>query len=151
MTQDVLISRAVAADDRAACNRLRFEVFVDEQSVPPDIELDEHEDTALHFLARLRGVPVGTARVVFKDPRAAKIGRVAVCKTARGCGIGAALMQAVEADPALRDTTLLMLEAQVHAVGFYQRLGYTASGAVFMDAGIPHRTMHKVRSGRRSG
>lgn len=145
MTETPTILRATTPEQRAACLAIREAVFVLEQNVPPEMEWDEHDATALHFLA-LRGErPLATARVVFKDGgRTAKIGRVAVLAEARGAGLGAALMRAVEADPALRRVERCVLEAQLHALPFYERLGYAASGAVFLDAGIPHRLMEKA-------
>ncbi len=110
-----------------------------EQNVPLDEERDEYDATALHFLAFYEGKPAGTARVILLDD-AAKITRVAVQKFARGKGIGVALMRHIEtALPARR----LILDAQVHAVAFYENLGYAPYGEVFMEAGIPHRRMEK--------
>lgn len=145
MTETPDILRAATPEQRDACLAIREAVFVQEQQVPPEMEWDEHDATALHFLALREGRPLATARVVFKEEgRTAKIGRVAVRAEARGTGLGAALMRAVEADPALRRVERCALEAQLHAIPFYERLGYAASGEVFLDAGIPHRFMAKA-------
>jgi predicted GNAT family N-acyltransferase len=124
------------------CFQLRLAVFVQEQNVPLEHERDEHDPAALHFLVSEDGIALGTARVVLKNAGAtAKIGRVAVAKSARGRGIGAALMRHIEtAVPA----TEFLLDAQTHALQFYERLGYRADGAAFMEAGIPHRHMRKT-------
>ncbi len=84
---------------------------------------------------------MGTARVILQDSGTrAKITRVAVLRPARGHGIGEALMRHIETTlPARR----FVLDAQLHALPFYERLGYTATGDVFMEAGIPHRRMEK--------
>jgi len=125
--------------DFEACFQIRLEVFVQEQNVPPDEERDEYEETALHFLARQEEKPVGTARVLLK-PGAAKITRVAVKKSARGRGIGAALIRHIEANVTVKK---FMLDAQTQALAFYQSLGYQEEGEEFLEAGIPHFRMVK--------
>jgi predicted GNAT family N-acyltransferase len=130
----------------AVCMDIRMEVFVGEQNVPPDEERDEYDATALHFLAYHANVPAGTARVIRKDAATAKITRVAVRKAGRGHGIGTALMHAIETAPQLADVDAFVLDAQVHALEFYSRLGYTTEGGGFMEAGIPHQRMRKSRS-----
>jgi ElaA protein len=140
------IFRATDPASVEACMAIRMEVFVREQNVPAEIEIDEHDATALHFLALREGAPAATARVLLKEGGAtAKIGRVAVRQAARGTGLGAALMRAVEADPALAGVRRFVLEAQTHAILFYEKLGYAAEGGEFLDAGIPHRFMSKPR------
>lgn len=122
------------------CQNIRIDVFVEEQSVPVEEELDALDPLAIHVLALVNGKPVGTARAVEKDPALWKIGRVAVCATYRQQGIGVALMQGIElACPASHFT----LSAQTHALKFYEKLGYVAVGPEFMEAGIPHFYMFK--------
>jgi len=131
------------------CFRLREEVFIIEQSVPVDMERDEYDATALHFLALIDAKPVGTARVVLKDNgTVAKIGRVAVRRSTRGIGIGKRLIAAIEETPALEGVDHFILEAQTHALQFYARMGYQAYGEEFMDAGIPHFRMKKRNPSR---
>jgi len=129
-----------AGDPRfAACMAIRLAVFVAEQNVPLEEEQDEHDATARHFLAVLDGAPVGNARVLDK-PEGAKITRVAVRREARGQGIGEALMRHIEASITARR---FMLDAQLTALRFYERLGYVPVGETFMEAGIAHRRMVK--------
>jgi predicted GNAT family N-acyltransferase len=140
----ITIRAANTAQDMEECFRIREQVFIVEQRVPPDMERDEHDGDALHFIALADGRPVGTARVVFRDNGAsAKIGRVAVCRSNRGFGIGKLLMAAIESSPDLMQVHDFLLDAQTHALQFYMRLGYEACGEEFMDAGIPHRHMKK--------
>ena len=128
--------------DRLAAMHIRFAVFVDEQNVPADLEPDEYDETARHFIAETRdGLCVGTLRVVDKGDGAAKIGRVAVLLPHRGLGVGDALMEAGEADAKAAGFTSAILDAQVSVIGFYEKRGYVASGPVFDDAGIDHRRM----------
>ncbi|MFP7674755.1 GNAT family N-acetyltransferase [Marivita sp. S0852] len=127
--------------DLTECLALRYTVFVSEQNVPFDLERDSLDATAVHLLARVDGVPMGTARIVLKDGTG-KIGRVCVLKEARGTGLGAALIR--KALDVLRNTqgiTRAALGAQLDALGFYERLGFSAYGEVFDDAGIDHRMM----------
>lgn len=122
------------------CMDIRLRVFVDEQSVPLAEERDAFEETARHFLALWRGDAAGTARALVKEPGLVKIGRLAVLPPYRKFGLGAALIRAVEAEFTGAN---FMLDAQLQALAFYERLGYVAEGPVFDDAGIPHRAMFK--------
>lgn len=126
--------------DLAACHALRRTVFIEEQGVPADLEVDGRDGEAVHLLATDDGTPVGTARFLVVGD-AAKIGRVCVLPDRRGEGIGVALIRAAMAEAKAMGLSRATLGAQVSAIGFYDRLGYTAEGEEFMDAGIPHRTM----------
>ncbi|MET8949498.1 GNAT family N-acetyltransferase [Streptomyces sp. NPDC004393] len=139
--------------DREACFAVRKEVFVREQGVPEDIEYDAYDADAVHVLAiRQDGVPLGTGRLLYGEAAAAKnggdpsvgsLGRLAVNREARGLGVGGALVRAIEDAARARGLTAVDLHAQTHALGFYERLGYTAYGPEFPDAGIPHRAMRR--------
>jgi predicted GNAT family N-acyltransferase len=140
----ITIRAANTAQDVEQCFRMREEVFIVEQRVPIDLERDEHDSEALHFVALDDGQYAGTARVVLKDNgTSAKIGRVAVRRSNRGFGIGKMLIAAIEEAAALRRVHHFLLDAQTHALQFYAHLGYEAYGQEFMDAGIPHRHMKK--------
>lgn len=130
---------ATGADWEAA-RTIRFEVFVDEQQVPAELELDEYDASARHWLAFEGATPVATARVVEKEGRW-KIGRVAVRKPWRGQGVGLAMMRAIVEAGREAGAPDAFLESQTHAIPFYERLGFVAEGPEFMDAGIPHRLM----------
>lgn len=144
--------RVVAADDAdamAAVHAIRHEVFVVEQNVPPEIERDGKDGRAVHALAP----DAGTGRLLLGadaaaknggDPDIAVLGRLAVVKTARGTGLGALLVRALEDEAARLGLAGVYLEAQVHALGFYRKLGYSAFGAEFQDAGITHRAMRRT-------
>ena len=147
---EYLAAVVTAPEERAAVFAVRMVVFVEEQAVPPDEELDALDVTATHFLARLKTPPlddplgiVGAARLVDKGGGAGKIGRVAVLREHRGRGVGALLMRAVEAAARAQGMTRVVLDAQCQAIPFYERLGYTAEGDVFLDCGIEHRLMGK--------
>lgn len=129
-------------DDIAACRAIRHTVFVLEQAVPDEEEWDGLDGEAIHLLARdAAGRPVGTARILL-DGEVAKIGRVAVLREARGRGVGMALMRAALAHlEGIGVLRRVVLGAQTHAIGFYERLGFVAHGPEYDDAGIPHRDM----------
>ncbi|MBY5933594.1 GNAT family N-acetyltransferase [Tateyamaria omphalii] len=130
-------------EDLAACHALRRTVFIEEQGVSEAEEVDGRDGDALHVLATLDGVPVGCARILI-DGAVAKIGRVCVLKSARGTGLGAAIIETC-LDVARRNKALTRakLGAQTHALAFYERLGFVAFGPVYDDAGIPHRDMER--------
>ncbi|MYT70538.1 MULTISPECIES: GNAT family N-acetyltransferase [unclassified Streptomyces] len=139
--------------DRAACFAVRRDVFVTEQGVPQELEYDAYDTDAVHVLAvREDGTPLGTGRLLTGEAAAVKnggaedvgaLGRLAVAKAARGLGVGAALVGAIEGAARDRGLSAVDLHAQTHALGFYERLGYEAYGPEFPDAGIPHRAMRK--------
>ena len=127
--------------DIAACRALRRTVFIEEQGVSEADELDDLDGQAIHILALQDGVPVGSARLLTYGDTG-KVGRVCVLREARGTGLGAALMQAVVTQfRTMPGIECVKLGAQLHALAFYERLGFTPYGAVFLDAGIEHRDM----------
>lgn len=133
--------RVAVTDDLATCLSLRRAVFIEEQGVPEAEEVDGRDGDAVHMLATRDGAPVGTARILILGDTG-KIGRVCVLPAARGTGAGVALVQAAVAHlRGVPGVARARLGAQVHAVGFYARLGFAAEGPVYDDAGIPHRDM----------
>ncbi|MCX5382981.1 GNAT family N-acetyltransferase [Streptomyces sp. NBC_00083] len=140
--------------DREACFAVRQAVFVTEQQVPEDVEYDTYDAVALHVLAVGKAGPLGTGRLLYGPEALAKtgaaeigsLGRLAVTAAARGLGVGAALVRAIEAAALDRGLSAVDLHAQTHALGFYERLGYVAYGPEFPDAGIPHRAMRRALS-----
>ena len=124
--------------DRHALLRVRFAVFVDEQGVPPELERDDNDDDAYHVVATAgEDKALGTARLLANG----HIGRMAVLATARGRGIGSALLRHLLDTARDQGLTQVFLHAQLRAVAFYERHGFVAHGPVFDDAGIDHRAM----------
>lgn len=136
--------RLAGPGETAEAYRVRFEVFVTEQSVPPEIELDADDEIADHAVAELDGVVVGAGRLVARPGGVGLVGRMAVVAGARGRGVGAALLALLERRAAERGLTAVELHAQVHARGFYERAGYAAVGEEYEEAGIPHITMRRA-------
>jgi predicted GNAT family N-acyltransferase len=136
------ITEANFERDYAAIRRVRFAVFVDEQRISPDLEMDDRDAHCLHLLASdADGTAVGTGRIDFED--GAKIGRVAVLASARGRGVGTALMEKAHALVRARGGDAVWCNAQVSAVEFYQRLGYAIASEPFEEAGIEHVRMQR--------
>ena len=131
----------VETRDIAACQGLRRVVFIEEQGVSLADEVDGRDGGARHLLAVLDGAAIGTARLLTEGDTG-KIGRVCVVRTARGQGVGAALIRAaVEVFRGVPGVAKVKLGAQTHALGFYEGLGFQAMGEVYQDAGMPHRDM----------
>jgi len=121
---------------------IRRIVFVEEQGVSEEIEIDGLDDQAEHLLAVIEGRPVGTLRMrLFDGGRIAKIERVAVLAQARGRQVGEALMRAVLTQARARGAAEAKVHAQTVVQDFYTRLGFVAVGAEFEEDGIAHIAM----------
>ncbi len=126
---------------------IRTEVFVQEQRIPKELEWDEDDATALHAVASNRlGLAVATGRLLPCVNGVAKIGRMAVVRVLRGCGLGEQLLLALMAAARERGDHEVVLHAQRGAEGFYAGLGYAPRGAAFEEAGIAHIEMTKALS-----
>jgi predicted GNAT family N-acyltransferase len=142
MTGERIVVAEFGSELLRAAFEVRYEVFVDEQGVPRELEVDELDACALHLVAIRDGQAVGTLRML-DHGGAAKIGRVAVRAAARRAGIGARLMDRAAAIAVERGFAEIVLHAQVAVTGFYRRLGYIEEGDLFDEAGIPHIAMRK--------
>lgn len=132
----------------AHCLAIRRTVFIEEQGVAEEEEVDGLDPDCLHLLATRDGEPVGAARLRPYGPGVVKAERVAVLREARGEGIGAALMQGLHLLARRQGAEEVVLAAQLTALPFYERLAYVAEGPVFLDAGIEHRRMRLCLSGQ---
>lgn len=140
------VVRRAQPEELSTCLAIRREVFILGQRVPEDLEVDGRDPDCTHVVAFREGEPCGTARLRITQEGVAKVERVAVLATARGRAVGAALMEAIEAEARALGHREAVLGAQVEVIPFYEKLGWTAEGPVFMDAGIPHRMMRKTLS-----
>ncbi len=126
---------------RAYAMAVRYAVFVREQHIPAQFELDEYDPQAVHAVAfDPCGVPLATGRLLPDG----HIGRMAVLRSARGQGIGTVILRTLVAIAKGRGMRELRLHAQIDAVGFYEHHGFVAIGEPYDEVGILHRTM--VRS-----
>jgi YbgC/YbaW family acyl-CoA thioester hydrolase len=124
--------------------RLRTEVFVEEQRIPKELEWDAADATAVHAVAYNRlGRALATGRLLTHEPGTSKIGRMAVERTLRGGRLGRDVLLALMEAARARGDAEVLLHAQRSAEGFYERLGFSVIGEPFEEAGIPHVTMFK--------
>ena len=123
--------------DKDALSEIRRKVFIDEQHVPEQLEWDEDDDSAAHFLARTGNRNVGCARL----SAVGKIGRMAVLEQYRNQGIGRQLLLQVIDHARDKAYPMLYMHAQASATGFYDKAGFSVKGEPFMEAGIPHQEM----------
>jgi predicted GNAT family N-acyltransferase len=127
---------------------LRIEVFVEEQQVPPDEEIDDIDPDAVHLVVLDGGGKVlATGRFFDADGRGmiGRIGRMAVAKSARGRGVGRMILRGLMVEGLRRGFGKMILDAQVQAIPFYEDSGFVAYGEEHLDCGIPHRMMEITR------
>ena len=125
---------------------LRTRVFVDEQGVPPEEEVDAHDrpgSSAVHALVFDVDRPIGAGRFYMLDARSVQIGRMAISASSRGRGAGRLLLAALGDEALRRGHARAHLHAQMHAREFYLRAGYYDDGEPLWDAGILHQPMTK--------
>lgn len=125
---------------RAHASPIRFSVFVEEQGVPREIELDEHDPVCVHAVVFEDGSAVATGRLLPDG----HIGRMAVLKAWRGRGIGAAILNELMKAALKRGHREVALSAQVHALPFYRAHGFVPVGEEYLEAGIPHQAMKRA-------
>ncbi|WP_313516601.1 GNAT family N-acetyltransferase [Pseudomonas sp.] len=134
---DIHVRVADWQKENAELRRIRESVFIAEQAVPPELEWDSDDASAVHFLAFEGDFPIGTARLLPDG----HIGRVSVLRDWRGLKVGDALMRAALAEAERLGLIEQMLSAQVHATPFYERLGFEIVSSEYLEAGIPHVDM----------
>lgn len=139
------IIKAKTKDQMQKALKLRYEVFIKEQNVPPEIECDSYDKTATHLIAvdEKTGECIGCGRLIIKD-RIAKIGRVAVKKSHRNKGCGKKICQKLINIAFQSGITDIRLNSQLDVVGFYKKLGFKEYGDIFMEANIKHISMKLI-------
>ena len=120
---------------------VRKRVFIEEQDVPEEMELDEYDPLAQHALAYLNSECIGTARLVILPGNVGRIGRMAVLPMHRRQGIGGRLLHALLDLSKSQGITQLELHAQLSAIPFYEKFGFITQGDIYDEAGIAHRDM----------
>lgn len=128
------------AEEKELLSSVRRQVFIIEQQVPDELEWDEFDETATHIVASIDGKIIGTARLKTDG----QIGRMAVLKPYRNQGIGSRLLQLVLTTAQGKQYPKVYLHAQVEAIPFYEKHGFTSEGDIFYEADIPHRGMFKI-------
>jgi GNAT superfamily N-acetyltransferase len=143
-----LIVRPAEPEEVPALNALRHGVFADEQGIPAELIIDEHDASAIQVVALRDGALVGTGRLVVTGS-AGKIGRLATSPADRASGVGRAVMIELERQGRARGLTEIRLHALDSARSFYDRIGYEPYGEVFLEGGREHVAMRKPLPVRR--
>ena len=134
------IERVFWDEARADASRIRSTVFVDEQQVPAEMEMDENDPHCVHALAySAERMAIGTGRLLPDG----HVGRMAVLKAWRGRGVGGAIIERLVAAARKRGDAQVVLSAQIHALEFYRRHGFVEEGGVYEEAGIAHQAMRR--------
>ena len=139
---EITVKVVETEEDMERAVGIRFRVFVDEQDVPPEIELDEYDAVATHALALQDGVAIGTGRVIVEGD-SARIGRMAVDREHRRDGVGGLVLRFLEDEAREQGAGEFVLHAQEYVKAFYSGHGYEEHGDVFIEAGIRHVEMRK--------
>ncbi len=133
------VKTATWPDDQSHLKSIRFDVFVEEQGVPAEEEVDRWDPLCIHAIAWVDGQAAACGRLLPDG----HIGRMAVRKPFRGRNIGAAVLEHLIERQRQRGDSESVLSAQTHAMGFYEKFGYVAYGPEYLDCDIPHRDMKK--------
>ncbi|MDD2933908.1 MAG: GNAT family N-acetyltransferase [Methylotenera sp.] len=142
MQHDFNVQKVTWQTHAAQLKAVREQVFIIEQQVPIDLELDGLDATAQHLLALTDvGEAIGCARLLGDG----SIGRMAVLKHSRGSGVGAALLNVAVAQHLQQGVQTITLSAQMHAIHFYEKAGFEVCSVPYLDAGILHVDMQLVR------
>ncbi|HLR61748.1 MAG TPA: GNAT family N-acetyltransferase [Lentibacillus sp.] len=141
----MIIKTVETPEEKEQAYDVRTTVFVHEQNVPPEVEIDEFDEAATHLIGYEKDVPIAASRIRFTEDYG-KLERICVLKDHRGRSHGSELIQVMEDVIRKEGFQKAKLNAQTHATRFYQRLGYEVISDEFMDAGIPHVTMTKALS-----
>lgn len=144
--KQIKIKQVTTEEEFEKLKKLRYNVFVLEQNVDPDIEYDEYDELgrndSIHIIAKQKDRVVGGIRLLLKD-KTIKVGRVVVDKSVRNHKIGSKLMAYADRYALNNGYNELQLGAQLTAIPFYERCGYESYGEIFLDADIEHRMMRK--------
>jgi predicted GNAT family N-acyltransferase len=125
-----------------AVYEIRDEVFVDEQALTDDARTDPDDRDSFHYLALLGDEPIGAGRLTMYG-REAQVAWVAVRQQYRRHGVGKAIMLSIVERARMEDADRILLNAQTHAIGFYEGLGFDVVGSEFFMSGIGHQVMIK--------
>jgi predicted GNAT family N-acyltransferase len=143
MLDSVVVKLVETESDMEEAIAVRFRVFVSEQSIPPEEELDEADATATHAMALYQGRVVGTGRMMVREDGHAQIGRMAVDAAWRRKGIGDKILRFLEESARAQGMKHSLLHAQEYVKSFYAARGYLEHGDTFLEVDIPHVEMRK--------
>ena len=142
-SNDIVVKLVVTEEELETAIEVRFRVFVSEQNVPAEEELDEEDAGATHVIALHHGSTVGTGRLLTRDPAIAVIGRMAVDQDWRRQGVGGLILDFLEEEARAQGLRRSVLHAQEYVKSFYASHGYVEHGEPFTEVNIPHIEMRK--------
>ena len=137
------VKKLDSQQEKEAIHILRAEVFINEQGVPPELEMDEFDSSAIHAVAYASGIIVATGRLIMDTPSEGRIGRMAVEASLRRIGVGTAVLAFLENEAKAKGVKHIILHAQDYVKNFYVKHGYVEQGETFLEAGILHIEMRK--------
>ena len=143
MSEELVVKISETEEERDGAVAVRLRVFVAEQQIPAEEELDEADATALHAVAMDNGRVVGTGRLIDLGEGQGQIGRMAVDQEYRRLGTGGRILLFLEEQGRSRGMTGFVLHAQEYVKSFYAGHGYVEHGDVFLEVDIPHVEMRK--------
>jgi len=140
---NLIIKKVDTLQELSDAQEVRRQVFIEEQGIKREEEFDGLDQNSDHIIVYGNNVPVGTARIRYKNDVLAKLERIAVLKSYRGRGIGRGIVKASLKLAQTKGASEVTLHAQQSAIGFYEKLGFQQEGEPFEEAGIPHIAMSK--------
>lgn len=138
----MIVKKALTPEERNQVYTIRKKVFVEEQGVSLEEEIDQHEEQAIHFVGYFHDSPIAASRLRYVNDLG-KLERLCILKEQRGKSFGHQMILEMENEILKNDFSTAKLNAQTYAIPFYEQCGYTVISGEFMDAGIPHVTMTK--------
>ena len=141
---EVIVKQAITKAEMAALRALRMAVFIEEQGVPEELEIDALDALAYHAVACVDDAIIGTGRLLVLPGGDALIGRMAVQIDVRRIGVGGHVLQFLEAAAVKLGVSEVIVHAQTYVSEFYSRAGYNTEGEPFDEAGIQHLIMRKT-------
>ena len=123
--------------------KVRKSVFQKEQGIDIKLDFDNKDDNSDHIVAYYDDNPIGTTRIRYLNDNVAKIERTSVMQNYRGCGVGKKIIEYAICFLKEKGIEKVILNAQEHAKGFYEKLGFKQDGELFKEANIPHVSMYK--------
>ena len=142
---NLIVKFLIPPDDSIAdAMYVRTKVFQEEQGIDKKLDFDGNDDSSTHILIYDGKNPIGTGRIRKIDDETVKIERVAVLSEMRSHGVGKLIMKSINDYLSKTKVMRITLDAQLHAKGFYEGLGYKHEGEIFEEVGIPHVVMVKI-------
>ncbi len=143
MADNLIIKIAKSEDEITNAKDIRRQVFQLEQRIDPKLDFDGKDDNAEHVIVYLNNKPIGAARIRYIENDIAKVERVAILAEFRGRKIGVKIMEFISYFLIKKGLKEIILDSQIQAKGFYEKLGYQERGEPFKEAGIQHIVMVK--------